>query len=250
MNKLLICLTFLLLSIAPTLFAQHSTQFMPALQDSVEIIVDEWGVPHIYACDEADLFFAQGFQAAKDRLFQLEMWRRQATGTVAELLGERELKRDIGARLFQFRGDMEQEMKHYHPRGDRIIKSFVAGINAYIGLTEQHPELLPLEFRLLNTRPQKWTPEVVVSRHQGLLGNIGQELEVARLVALVGPERAKEIDWFHPGGPNLNIDPKIPTDLLFEDVLNLYNAFRRSIEFLPEDLISEARREDFDYIEN
>ncbi len=223
--------------------AQSSFQ-INAVKDSVEIIVDRWGIPHIYAKNEADLFFAQGFQAAKDRLFQFEIWRRQATGTVAELLGERELKRDIGARLFQFRGDMKQELQYYHPRGELIINAFVAGINAYIDWTEQNPGSLPLEFRLLNTKPQKWTPEVVISRHQGLLGNITDELDAARLVALLGEEKTKELVWFHPMEPDLSINPSIPKELLFEDVLGLYNAYRGSLNFKPEDLIGEARNTD------
>ncbi|MBP9874475.1 MAG: penicillin acylase family protein, partial [Haliscomenobacter sp.] len=130
------------------------------VQDSVEILVDQWGVPHIYAKSEKDLFFAQGFYAARDRLFQFEIWRRQATGTVAEILGPRELKRDLGARLFQFRGDIQDDMRHYHPRGDLIITSFVAGVNAYIEETERNPNILPLEFKLLGIKPGKWTPEV------------------------------------------------------------------------------------------
>src|SRR5690348_4823591 len=65
----------------------------------VEILRDRWGINHIYAQNEHDLFFAQGYAAARDRLFQFEMWRRQATGTVAEIFGPTELKRDIGARL-------------------------------------------------------------------------------------------------------------------------------------------------------
>ncbi|NNC63056.1 MAG: penicillin acylase family protein, partial [Eudoraea sp.] len=73
---------------------------LEGLQESVEIVRDQWGINHIYAANEHDLFFAQGYAAAKDRLFQFEIWRRQATGTVAEILGERELKRDIGTRLF------------------------------------------------------------------------------------------------------------------------------------------------------
>ena len=60
---------------------------LPGLTQPVEIVKDRWGISHIYAKNEADLFFAQGFNAARDRLFQLEMWRRQATGTVAEILG-------------------------------------------------------------------------------------------------------------------------------------------------------------------
>ena len=57
------------------------------LSQPVEIIRDRWGINHIYAQNEPDLFFAQGYAAAKDRLFQFELWRRQATGTVAEILG-------------------------------------------------------------------------------------------------------------------------------------------------------------------
>ena len=64
---------------------------MAGLSQPVEILRDRWGINHIYAQNEADLFFAQGYAAARDRLFQFEMWRRQATGTVAEILGRREL---------------------------------------------------------------------------------------------------------------------------------------------------------------
>jgi penicillin amidase len=62
---------------------------LPGLEQSVEILKDRWGIAHIYAQTEHDLFFAQGWSAARDRLFQLEIWRRQAMGTVAEILGER-----------------------------------------------------------------------------------------------------------------------------------------------------------------
>ncbi|MEL6484936.1 MAG: penicillin acylase family protein, partial [Bacteroidota bacterium] len=102
------------------------------LQESVEIIRDQWGVNHIYAKNQHDLFFAQGYSAAADRLFQFEIWRRQATGTVAEILGERELQRDIGTRLFKFRGDMKEEMNYYHDDGEEIITAYTNGVNAYI----------------------------------------------------------------------------------------------------------------------
>src|SRR6185295_14283986 len=94
------------------------------LSQPVEILRDAAGVSHIYAKSERDLFFAQGYSAASDRLFQLELWRRQASGTVAELLGAREIQRDIGARLFKFRGDLQKELQHYHPRGSAIIQAF------------------------------------------------------------------------------------------------------------------------------
>jgi penicillin amidase len=239
MRFILLCFLFATIS----LHAQERFS-IEGLEKPVEILVDQWGIPHIYAQTENDLFFAQGFYAARDRLFQFELWRRQATGTVAEILGPRELKRDIGTRLFRFRGDIEKEMNHYHPRGASIITSFVAGVNAYIEQTRQNPKLLTPEFELLGIQPQPWTPEVVISRHQGLLGNIGKELRTARAVAKIGPERVKELAWFHPKEPNLELDPKIDKDLLFEDILGLYNAFRRPVRFRPEDLVAEAQNSD------
>ncbi|MGY8913616.1 MAG: penicillin acylase family protein, partial [Flavobacteriales bacterium] len=151
---------------------------VPGLKEPVELVRDEWGINHIYAKNQHDLFFAQGYAAAKDRLFQFEIWRRQATGTVAEILGERELKRDIGTRLFKYRGDMTQEMNHYHNDGTEIITAYTNGVNAYIEEILKTPEQLPLEFKVLNIRPAKWTPDVVISRHQGLLGNIEEELQL------------------------------------------------------------------------
>jgi penicillin G amidase len=149
------------------------------LQDSVEIKIDAWGVPHIYAKNETDMFFAQGYYACRDRMFQFELWRRKATGTLSEILGERELKRDHGARLFKFRGDMTKELQHYHPRGETIVKAFVNGVNAAIEQANKSPETLPIEFKLLKITPQYWTPEVVISRHQGLLSNVTDELKTA-----------------------------------------------------------------------
>ena len=79
---------------------EKSVLSLKGLHESVEVLRDEWGINHIYAKNQHDLFFTQGYLAAKDRLFQFEIWRRQATGTVAELLGVPELKRDIVSRLF------------------------------------------------------------------------------------------------------------------------------------------------------
>src|ERR1051325_10262220 len=109
---------------------------------------------HLYhQCeDESDLFFAQGYNVARDRLFQLELWRRQATGTVAEVLGPKELKRDIGNRLFLYRGDLTQELNWYHPHGSAIIEAFVTGINAYIAETQKNPDLLTPEFAMLGVK--------------------------------------------------------------------------------------------------
>jgi len=221
--------------------AHKQVQQIDGLKQSVEILRDQWGINHIYAKNQRDLFFSQGYAAAKDRLFQFEIWRRQATGTVAEILGERELKRDIGARLFAFRGDLQKEMNHYHEDGVEIITAYTQGVNAYISEALAHPDQLPIEFKLLDILPQKWTPEVVVSRHQGLLGNIGEELTIGRAVSRLGIEQVKELYWFHPKDPDINLDPSIDQAMLSQDILALYNAFRNPVKFLPTDVQSEYR---------
>lgn len=213
------------------------------LQEAVEVIRDTAGINHIYAANEHDLFFAQGYCAAKDRLFQFEVWRRQATGTVAEILGPDELKRDIGSRLFRFRGDLKTELNHYHPHGEAIITAFTDGINAYIRETQTDTSLLPMEFKLLGIQPGLWKPENVISRHQGLLGNLTDEIRFARAVITLGEKKVKELVAFEPGDPNLTMDPKIDKSGVFDSVASLYTAFRASIKFKPEHLIAARRNQ-------
>ena len=242
MKKLLFPVLASLLLGAPLLHAQEILT-VEGLDQPVEILKDKWGISHIYAETEHDLFFAQGYSAARDRLFQFEIWRAQATGTTAEILGPRAVARDHGTRLFKFRGDMTSEMNHYHPRGVDIITSFVLGVNAYIDEARQDPDALPLPFALMGIQPKHWTPEVVISRHQGLLGNIGQELRTGRAVCLVGEEQVKELQYFHPHEPDLSLDPMIDCDSLLEnDILGLYNAYRGAIRFEPEDIVLAEHR--------
>lgn len=219
------------------LTAQDKSELsLHGLNANVEVIRDKWGVNHIYAQNEHDLFFAQGYCAAKDRLFQFELWRRQSTGTLAEILGERELKRDMGSRLFKFRGDINKELQHYHKNGKLIIESYVEGVNTFIEEMNKNPENLPIEFKLLNIKPQKWTVYEVISRHQGLLGNATQELNIGRSVAKVGERKVKDIMWFHPKDPNLKLDGAIQADLLSKDILAPYNNFKTDVIFKKEDL--------------
>ncbi len=213
---------------------------VPGLLEPVEIIRDTNGINHIYAKNEHDLFFSQGYCAAKDRLFQFEMWRRQASGTTAEIFGQRELKRDIGTRLFKFRGDLKKEFNHYHPHGEAIINSFTDGINAYVNETENDSTLLPLEFKLLNIKPGHWTPDLVISRHQGLLGNIAEEVRLGRAVAKIGSAKVKALSVFEPGDPDIELDSKIKKELLSDSVITLYEAYRKPFRFHQENLL-EAR---------
>ena len=214
---------------------------MAGLSQPVEIRRDRWGINHIYARSETDLFFAQGYSAAKDRLFQFELWRRQATGTLAEVVGRRELERDRGARLHMFRGDLDAELAHYHPRGKAIIEAFVQGVNAYIAETERQPSLLPVEFRALGLTPGRWTPAVVISRHQSLTANLSEEVRHMRALKHMTAEALKELIYIQGGNPVFSLDAALDARTFPDEVLRLYNAFRNPVEFVPEDVIAELR---------
>ena len=222
--------------------SQRDTLAVSGLKQPVAVIRDRWGLNHVYAHNEDDLFMAQGYLAAKDRLFQFEIWRRRATGTVAEILGPRELTRDIGTRLHKFRGDLDAELNHYHPRGKQIIEAYVRGVNAYVDEAMRAPATLPLEFKMLGITPGKWTPEVVISRHQALTSNVPNEVTHVRAIGALGSgDKLKELLWLQGGDPPLTLDPLIDPVTFPADVLKYYNAFRDPIEFQPEDVAAAYR---------
>jgi penicillin amidase len=242
-------LSWLLSFLASTpLLAQENpvTITAPGLQAPVEIRGDRWGIPHIYAKNQHDLFFAQGYNAARERLFQLEIWRRRVTGTLAELQGPKALDRDIGARLLRPRLDLVKEMNFYHPDGAHIITAFVDGVNAYIAALEQRPESLPIEFRLLALKPQPWTPEIVLSRLGGLFANVETEVQMAQRLRLVGPALIKTLVDLNPRAPDLTPPgcPKECLDLsvITSDALKYYSAARANVSFAPEDLAEPEYR--------
>ncbi len=218
---------------------------LPGLKEPVEILRDKWGISHIYAANEHDLFFAQGYNVARDRLFQLELWRRQATGSMAEIVGAKELKRDIGNRLFLYRGDMKRELDWYHPHGAAIIQAFVDGVNAYISETRRDPAFLTPEFKMLGIQPGEWTSAVVVSRFNGLAGNIYEELTTALAVRDIGAEKVKDLQYFQPSHPDLRMDAGIDSALLTRDILDLYSAFRMPFRFSADEKqpLAENREE-------
>jgi penicillin amidase len=145
------------------------------LRSSVEVIRDHWGVPHIYAQNSDDLFFVQGYITARDRLFQLDLWRRIGIGKLAEVLGPEFLNRDRIARLVRYRGDWDEEWRSYSPDAKAVAIAFTNGINAYIrSLGGQRPP----EFRIAGFDPGLWAPEDVTARVAGLLmtGNLLAEV--------------------------------------------------------------------------
>src|SRR5687767_1824252 len=171
-------------SLARTSLAQldgHLT--LRGLRDSVEVIRDRWGVPHIYARNVDDLFFAQGFVQAQDRLWQMEMYRRTFEGRLAEIMGASYVAHDRLARLLMFRGPFDdREWRSYHPEGRRIFDAFAAGVNAYIA---QVGERLPVEFILTGIKPRPWTADVALLRTQTAMPTADalSELRLAQSVA-------------------------------------------------------------------
>ncbi|MDQ3489028.1 MAG: penicillin acylase family protein [Acidobacteriota bacterium] len=159
------------------------------LQAPVTVTRDRWGVPHIVAQSTGDLYFAQGFVMAQDRLWQMEMWRRAAEGRLSEVLGPSALSRDRQARLLRYRGAADdEELKVYHPDARLIMTSYAAGVNAFIERASA-AGALPVEFVLTGIRPEPWTIESLLLR-QNSFGDATAELQLARSVAQLGATEA------------------------------------------------------------
>jgi|TARA_B110000263_G_scaffold68185_1_gene59159 penicillin amidase len=165
---------------------------IPGLQSEVEIIRDPWGVPHIYADNIDDLFFAQGFVQAQDRLWQMDMYRRAGEGRLSEIMGPEWLEHDRTARLLKYRGPWtEEEFSSYHPEGHRILTAFSSGINAYIDHAKSSGEL-PVEFTITGIEPELWTAETPLLRIATAMPTRDgmREISLARSVLDLGPEEA------------------------------------------------------------
>lgn len=146
-------------------------------------MIDRWGIPHIYAKSANDVYIAQGFNAARERLWQLDYARRRGLGLLAEAFGPKLVPWDRAARRLIYRGDMRAEWLSYSNRTKAVATSFTAGVNAYIELTEQGEVALPHEFEALGYRPGRWDPaDVTKLRAHGLSFNAQQE--VARAITL------------------------------------------------------------------
>lgn len=205
---------------------------LPGLREPVDVQRDRWGIAHIYAKNQPDLFFAQGFIAAQDRLFQIDVWRRQANGELAEAFGPKFIASDRFARLMKYRGDMEKEWKSYSPDAKEIATAFTQGINACI---DQLGDKLPIEFQILGFRPGKWKPEDVLGRMSGIYmsQNFRNEIERARLVAAVGTDKA---NWLAPVDPAREFDTPLKRDDLRgidRRILADYNAAIKALSFTP-----------------
>jgi len=207
---------------------------MPGLEQAVEVVRDRWGVPHIYARTVGDLFFAQGYVAAQDRLWQLDLWRRIAEGRLSEILGPAGVTRDTLARLLRYRGDMNAEWQAYGPGAKAIIEAFARGINARIDEVLADPAQLPIEFQLTGSRPGSWTPQVVISRMAGFImtRNARTEVQRARLARNVGARRIAEFMPTDPPVP-IVVPDGLDLDDITDDILALTAGAGETVDFAP-----------------
>ncbi|MCJ2068854.1 penicillin acylase family protein, partial [Methylobacterium sp. J-030] len=215
---------------------------LSGLEGPVEIRIDRWGLAHIRAGTVLDAIRAQGFNAARDRLWQLDLWRKRGLGLLAADFGPGYLAQDRAARLFLYRGDMDAEWAAYGPQDTKaIVTAFVDGLNAYVALTEAQPALRPPEFALTDTRPARWQPEDVLRiRSHGLVRNVLSEVARARVLAradsraagLAADDLRKRISPPH--------DPVVPDGLDAadwpDDLLDDFRLATATVGFPPERL--------------
>ena len=211
----------------------RQTLSIPGLDQAAEIIVDRWGIPHIYAATIHDAFFTQGFNAARDRLWQLDLWRKRGLGRLAENFGPDYLAQDRASRLFLYRGDMAAEWAAYGPDARAWSQAFVEGINAYVGLVQAGGAPLPVEFRLTKSTPALWEiADLVRIRSHGLIRNAEYEAIRARVVAAGGvaaDRLRRKLEPDHVLAIPDGLDPAdIPGDLLADHVLAT-----RDVTFTP-----------------
>ncbi len=207
------------------------------LAGPVDILVDDHGVPHIYAGEHYDAFLAQGFNVARDRLWQIDLWRRKGLGQLSEVLGPAYVEQDRANRMFSYRGDIDAEWRAYGEDAKQLVESYTAGINAYIELARENAELMPWEFEFLRYGPDEWAPEDVVRlRTHALVGNLTSEVDRAYLARDFGLKyedirQPLDAGWKTkiPKGLDLGLLPEDPDELL-----NVYDLATQGVTFAAE----------------
>ncbi len=179
----------------------RGTLRVPGLRAPVEILRDEWGVPHIYAQNQDDLFFAQGFVHAQDRLWQMEMNRRLCAGRLSELFGEIAFETDRLIRTLGFARTAEQDEQMLDDDTRRVLEAYARGVNAFIA-DATRTKRLPPEFLLLGLKPAAWRvrDSVVWAKYMGwgLSANWDMELARAAFIGKLGVERAAQLESEYP----------------------------------------------------
>src|SRR5699024_345958 len=162
---LIIALILILLLIASSfIFDFYSKKQLPNtsgetvldVTEEVKITTDNKGVPHVEAANNKDLFFAQGYAQARDRLFQMDLSRRQASGTLSELVGAQAIDNDKYFRTLGLRRAAENSLDIYPDDAKAALNDSTDGVNAFIEEAKEKGNL-PLEYALLGVKPEEWS---------------------------------------------------------------------------------------------
>lgn len=166
------------------------------IEEDVRIIRDVYGIPHIYARNEPDLFFALGYAMAQDRMWQMDFYRRLGGGRLSEIFGEEFVDTDRYFRLLSAAGINRQipnELAY-------MLTAFADGVNAYLG---NRQDRLPMEFKLLRYEPEPWQPEdylaILKVVNWGLSVGLKVDLLAGRILEKVGEKKFREIFPVYPG---------------------------------------------------
>ncbi|MCW5759124.1 MAG: penicillin acylase family protein, partial [Phenylobacterium sp.] len=194
------------------------------LAQPAEIIVDRWGIPHIYAKSARDAFFLQGYNAARDRLWQIDLWRKRGLGRLSASFGPAYVAQDRAARLFLYRGDMAAEWAAYDPSAREAVEAFAAGVNAYVAEVQAGKRPLPVEFKLTKSAPELWAAEDVLRiRSHALVSNVTSEVARAQAVCAGGLDAdtlRRRLEPAHKVVIPKGLDPcSVPADVLKDYVL-------------------------------
>jgi penicillin G amidase len=167
----------------PAMFSE--ARALPGLSAPGEIIIDRAGIPHIYAANARDGFFLQGYAVARDRLWQIDLWRKRGLGQLSASFGPAFIAQDRAARLLLYRGDMAAEWAAYPADAKAWTERFAAGINAFVADVAAGRQKLPIEFAATGSRPDRWSADDIVRiRSNALASNV--PAEVLRARALCG----------------------------------------------------------------
>lgn len=184
----------------------HTPVKLAGLRQPVQLWRDPWGIPHIRASGEEDLFFAQGFATAQDRLWQMDYDRRQALGRWAEWAGPAGLDRDRLLRASGMGQAAKADLAVSSPAAQRMVAAYVRGVNAFIATTRS----LPVEYTLLGEKPEPWEDWhclAVYKIRNTLLGTFEPKLFRTRLLLRYGPERLAALVKGYPLGHLLTVPP-------------------------------------------
>ena len=188
------------------------------LDNSVEILRDRWGIPHIYAQSSHDLFFAQGFVHAQERLFQMELNRRTAQGTLSEIFGELALDTDRAVRTFGFNRLGSIDLANASAEMTEALHAYCAGVNAYI---DKAGSKLPLEFKLLGLKPKPWQPQDSTSFARVMMWQLSHawhgEIIRYQIQQKVGVQHAEELEIHYPSGNPITLPNGIEFNVRLDD---------------------------------